>query len=74
MTSFDILWPIWILLFFVIEGIALYCNNYEGTLTAHVRHWFSMDRKVWGWRVLRALLIGFMGWLSMHFLLPPGSF
>lgn len=73
-TVYDYAWFLWLAAFVIIEGISLYRDDYPGTLTAHVRHWFGLDGHTWFWRFRRAVLIGFMGWLSLHFLMPAGSF
>lgn len=80
MTPFDWLWICWLIAFCVIEGVALWRHDYKGTLTAHVRWWFGFENRAGiaakraAWRLTRALLAGFMAWLTLHFLLPAGSF
>lgn len=69
-------WLAWILMFFAIEGHALIHGYYLETLTAHLRWLFGMDGKeATGLkRFRRVLLIAFLGWFSLHLLLPPGWF
>lgn len=67
-------WFVWLAMFVVIEGQALFRKSYRGTLTAHLRDWFSMEGKGAWWRARRAVLLGFLAWLAGHLILPPGTF
>ena len=75
MNVFTILWVSWLAVFVVVEGIAL-TNHVKGdTLSEHIWAWFRVPRPGQsnpmpdGWtRLARYLLLGFMAWLTLHFL------
>lgn len=62
-NPFTIAWIAWLVLFLVIEGLAIWSEAPGGTLSAHVRAWFKghLWRQIVGW--------AFFLWLSTHFLL-----
>lgn len=68
MSVWTVLWILWLLAFLVIEGAALANKRCGDTLSEHVWAWFSVKGKGWGWRIRRVLLLGFMGWLLVHFM------
>lgn len=69
-----VLWITWLLFFAAIEGQSLASGNYHGTLTARIRAWASLADKGKWWRARRAVLLGFLAWLSAHLVLEPGRF
>lgn len=69
MSNYTIAWIAWGIIFVITEGIALADRDRGDTLSEHVWKWFrvkgAMPTKT-GW-ALRAILAGFMIWLSGHF-------
>ena len=65
-------WIGWLLLFVVIEGVALIRKERGDTLSEKVWAWFWLkgDKgKLQAWQVvLRVGFIGFWAWLSLHFI------
>jgi hypothetical protein len=68
-------WLIWIAIFLVWEGIALFNSKPGDTLSEHVWIWFGTQRrdgvyrKKTGWvQFRRFVLAAFMFWLGLHFL------
>lgn len=76
--TFTIAWIIWILSFFVIEGVAIVKDrkdtrsySWPDTLSEHIRRWFHTDshlgRTVW------MIAFGiFAAWFGIHIATPPG--
>jgi hypothetical protein len=65
------MWVAWIAAFFLIEGTALYRRKQADTLSWHVWVWFGIPHHsvpARGVRVKRISLLGFLAWLSAHFL------
>ena len=68
MDGWTVAWLLWIAMFLVIEGAAIW-NKYEGdTLSEHVWNWFSVKDKGKGWRARRVALLAFLAWLTVHFI------
>jgi hypothetical protein len=71
MSSWTIGWVLWALMFAALEGAALLRNrdnrDQRRTLTAHIRQWFSLQGKSWGWRLRRGAFASLTGWLVYHF-------
>ena len=72
MDAFTIGWLFWIIAFVVIEGMALVTRTPGGTLSEHVWGWFAVVQRgtppdAWT-RTRRIFLLGFMAWLTVHFL------
>jgi hypothetical protein len=65
---FTTLWVIWLALFVVIEGAAIFNKDKGDTLSEHVWAWFSIKGKGKGWRSRRFVLLAFLAWLTLHFL------
>lgn len=65
-------WVAWLALFILVEGIALFNKRAGDTLSEHVWRWFAIDtrggRNSKAWRLRRVALLGFLAWLSAHFL------
>lgn len=64
-------WYAWITAFFLIEGSALVRGRPQDTLSDHVWRWFGIPQHAApaeGVRARRLLLLGFLAWLSGHFL------
>lgn len=70
-------WLLWLGYFLVLEGVALFNSRPGDTLSEHVWMWFGTarrrpggpERPRSGWTQLRrVVLLGFMAWLSVHFL------
>lgn len=74
LAPYTILWVLWLAQFFAIEGQALYDMHKKmkagGTLTEHVRWWFSVGFQQPGWRARRITLMAFLCWLFFHMLFP----
>lgn len=75
MSNYTIAWIAWIVAFLVIEGTGIVRKDPGATLTEHVRDWFAVRDKQGRTpkltalvRVRRIALLGFMAWLSVHFL------
>ncbi|MFI9228992.1 hypothetical protein [Streptomyces rimosus] len=71
MTGWSWAWIAWLAAFAAIEGKALTNKEPGDTLSEHVRRWFATTRgtEATAWvRVRRAGLLGFMAWLTVHFL------
>jgi hypothetical protein len=65
------LWLGWIAAFFVIEESALARHRPQDTLSDHVWAWFDIPRHsppTRGVRGRRLFLLGFLAWLTAHFL------
>ncbi|MFI7069569.1 hypothetical protein [Micromonospora sediminicola] len=63
-------WLLWFLFFAIVEFTALFNSRAGDTLSEHVWQWFTVGggRPVTGWtRLRRVLLLGFMAWLTVHF-------
>jgi hypothetical protein len=69
-------WIIWLVLFLIWEGIALFNSKPGDTLSEHVWIWFGtrrsanmLGKKRTGWvQFRRFVLVAFMAWISLHFL------
>ena len=65
-------WVGWLLLFVVIEGVALVRKERGDTLSEKVWAWFWLQgdkSKLQAWQVvLRVGFIAFWAWLSLHFI------
>jgi hypothetical protein len=77
MTIWDALWIGWLLIFAVIEGVALKRCAAGDTFSEAVWRWFAVDvdadegsrkRGVWMWRARRFSLLALVAWLAVHFL------
>lgn len=71
MDIFTWLWLGWLLIFAVVEGVALANKKQDDTLSEHVWRWFGVLRKGQpdGWtRLRRFVLLSFMTWLLAHFI------
>ncbi|MFG3715781.1 hypothetical protein [Micromonospora sp. NPDC047730] len=63
-------WLLWFLYFALVELRALFNSRTGDTLSEHVWQWFAVGggRPVDGWaRLRRTVLLGFMAWLTLHF-------
>lgn len=60
---FTVAWLLWIALFFVIEGWAIWGSAPRATLTNHIRDWLD-HQPTW----IIALAWIFMIWLTLHYL------
>lgn len=69
MSGFTIAWIMWLVMFGVIEGVALARKETDDTLTEHIRKWFSTRDKAPWWLARRGVLAVFLVWLTAHFLL-----
>lgn len=65
MSSYTVLWIIWLLQFAAIEGAALFQVG-DQTLSEHVWAWFSVRNKSTGWLWRRITLFIFLLWLLIH--------
>lgn len=62
------LWIVWIGIFLVLEGIALFDKTPGNTLSERTWDWFSVRGRGRAWRLRRFVLLSFMAWLAVHFL------
>lgn len=65
------LWVGWAVAFAIIEGVALYHDYRDvpgGTLSAHLRRWFSVKTKL-GRTAFLVVFGGFCAWFFPHILL-----
>lgn len=68
MSVWTVLWLLWLLMFFIVEGLAL-ANKEDGdTLSEHVWKWLRPPVGARVWRLRRFALLSFMAWLTVHFL------
>ncbi len=65
--GYTIGWIMWGGWFVVNEGIAFWNDDYEGTLTAHIRQWFGTEGKAPGWMWRRMGLVFGLAILASHF-------
>lgn len=78
MDTFGILWAVWGALFAVIEGAALYRDHTDpgsaGTLSEHLRKWFSVKTKLGrtAWLVVSGVF--FVVWFIPHIAFGPHVF
>ncbi|XVU22557.1 hypothetical protein ACQPZJ_35555 [Actinoplanes sp. CA-054009] len=73
MSIFGIIWLIWLGIFVVVEGVALFNKKPGDTLSEHVWKAFAtqwdIGRERTGWQqAKRFVLLAFMVWLTIHFL------
>ena len=68
MSGYTFAWILWVAMFAVIEGTALFNKNSGDTLSEHVWEWFSVKEKGKGWRARRTVLLGGLAWLLVHFM------
>lgn len=69
MNAFTIAWIAWVLLFVVVEGLAIRRKDRPGspgTLSAHV-WWLVKGTGTWH-QLARAALMAGLGWLTAHLL------
>ena len=65
MSGWTIAWLLWLAMFAVIEGAALFRKGKDDTLSEHIWKWFKIrESRQWNWR--RAVLAGFLVWLLVH--------
>lgn len=65
MSVWTLLWLAWIAAFGVIEGVAIFNDRREDTLSEHFRAWFKTDRKRGrtAWIVVSGV---FFAWFVVH--------
>lgn len=73
MDLFTAAWIVWLGIFGVVEGIALFNRRPGDTLSEHVWEWFGTARGSDAphtaiARGKRFVLLAFMAWLGVHFL------
>lgn len=66
MDGYTIAWLLWLAMFGVVEGIAVFNKQAGDTLSEHVWKWFSIRDKGKGWLARRTVLGGFLVWLLLH--------
>lgn len=75
--TFTIAWVLWILSFFVIEGVAIVKDrkdvggSWPDTLSEHLRRWFRTDTNL-GRTVFMVSFGVFAAWFGIHITTPPG--
>ena len=60
-----IAWVAWLVLFIVVEFLALRNDVSEDTLSEHVRRWLSVKTR-WGRTVFLVAWAGFTVWFGVH--------
>lgn len=68
MSGFTVAWLLWLAMFLVVEGIALFNKEKGDTLSEHIWKWFSVKDKGKGWLARRFVLAAFLVWLLLHML------
>jgi hypothetical protein len=68
MDGFTVAWLLWLAMFAVIEGVAIFNKRSDDTLSEHVWKWFSVRNKSRGWLLRRGVLALFLTWLTVHML------
>lgn len=65
MSIWTWLWISWIAAFAVIEGIAIFNDKKDDTLSEHFREWFRTDTKRgrWVWIIISGI---FFLWFGVH--------
>lgn len=66
MNGYTVAWIMWLAMFGVIEGAALFNKDKGDTLSEHVWAWFKI-RESRQWNIRRFALAGFLVWLLVHF-------
>lgn len=66
MTVWTWLWVIWLALFLVIEGFAIFNKAPDDTLSEHMWKWFQIRNKPRQWTWRRIVLALFLVWLLFH--------
>jgi len=65
MSGFTFAWVMWLVMFAVIEGVAIFRKERGDTLSEHIWKWFQIrESKDWNFR--RAALAIFLVWLLVH--------
>lgn len=71
---YKIAWILWIALFVLIEGIALFNKRKEDTLSENLRIVFATEQKPrWPYRFVklrRLVLVAGLAWFTIHILTP----
>lgn len=62
---YSLLWVLWVLTFFIVEGFALRNDMPGDTLSEHVRKWIRTDTKL-GRTIFLVVFGGFVAWFSVH--------
>lgn len=62
---FTLLWVLWGVAFAVIEGVAIFNDRRDDTLSEHLREWFRTDRKR-GRTAWLAVSGAFFAWFVTH--------
>jgi hypothetical protein len=71
MSTYSILWLLWLALFLPIEVRGLKSKTHGATLSAHCWRWFCFHEGAWTrpyWRIRRATFITFWTALTLHFI------
>ena len=68
--KYTVMWLVWILAFFAIEGAALRSGKLGDTLSEHVRTWIGTNNpaRTWSMWILRIIVCGGLFWLIPHFM------
>lgn len=78
MTFYDVAWPVWFLVFIVVEGLSLVHDRRDSvkgdTASVHIRRWLHTDTHHGrtAFLVLTIAFVGsFLGWFIPHILGGP---
>ncbi len=66
MSGWTVAWIGWLLMFAVIEGVAIIRKEKGDTLSEHIWKWFRIRDKPQQWTWRRIALAGFLVWLLVH--------
>lgn len=67
MSVWTLLWLAWIAMFAGVEGVAVFNDVREDTLSEHLRRWFRVDTHV-GRTAFLAASVVFFAWFLPHIL------
>lgn len=67
--TFTLLWVAWILMFVVVESVALARDMPGDTLSEHIRKWFSV-KTAFGRSMFLFFFGGFVVWFVFHIINP----
>ena len=67
MSIWTILWLIWIAMFAIVEGVAVFNDKKNDTLSEHFRLWLRVDTRL-GRTVFLLIFGGFVAWFGIHIL------
>ena len=66
MSGWTVAWLVWLGMFLVVEGFAIFNKERGDTLSEHIWKWFRINDKPRQWTWRRAVLAIFLVWLTVH--------